>query len=95
MIGKTIELNDNNFKVDRLLGEGKSGYSYLISNEEEKFVLKQIHHEPCPYYDFDEDKLKSELKAYKLLNKLIEIPELISVNSQDDYLIKYSYQKRI
>jgi predicted Ser/Thr protein kinase len=88
MLGEIIELKDKNFKVDRLLGKGKSGYSYLITNDEEKFVLKKIHHEPCPYYDFDQDKLKSELKAYKILNKLIEVPELISVNAQDDYLIK-------
>ena len=45
-IMETIRLNEKEFSVIRLLGKGKGGYSYLVSNEAGEYVLKQIHPEP-------------------------------------------------
>ena len=43
-----ISVNDKTFFIKQLLGKGKGGYSYLVENEQnEEFVVKQIHHEPC------------------------------------------------
>ena len=38
------------YRLLRLLGRGKGGYSYLAEGEPGQVVLKQIHHEPCAYY---------------------------------------------
>ncbi|WP_290459378.1 hypothetical protein [Romboutsia ilealis] len=47
-----IKVNENEFKVIKLLGKGKGGYSYLVTDGKGKYVLKKIHHEPCNYYKF-------------------------------------------
>ena len=48
-----LSVNGKDYKVIKLLGHGKGGYSYLVENIDGiKFVLKQIHHEPCDYYTF-------------------------------------------
>ena len=48
-----ISVNDKKFFIKQLLGKGKGGYSYLVENEQnEEFVVKQIHHEPCDYYNW-------------------------------------------
>ena len=46
----TMSVNGKAFAVIKLLGKGKGGYSYLVSDREHNYVLKQIHHEPCSYY---------------------------------------------
>ena len=51
-IMKTITVNNREFKIIKLLGKGKGGYSYLVDNDNKKFVVKQIHHESCDYYKF-------------------------------------------
>ena len=48
--------NHREFDVLKLLGKGKGGYSYLVTDGTQQYVLKQIHHEPCDYYTFG-DKL--------------------------------------
>ena len=53
-------VNNAEFRVIKLLGKGKGGYSYLVTDGTAQYVLKQIHHEPCAYYTFG-DKLRSEL----------------------------------
>ena len=42
--------NGKEFEVIKLLGKGKGGYSYLVTDGDKEYVLKQIHHEPCSYY---------------------------------------------
>lgn len=72
----------------RLLGKGKGGYSYLVTDGETEFVLKQIHHEPCDYYQFG-DKLASELRDYARLRGLgIRMPELYAVDEPGERLLK-------
>ena len=54
------------YEIQRLLGKGKGGYSYLARRASALYVVKQIHHEPCSYYQFG-NKLDSELRDYALL----------------------------
>ena len=57
-----MKFKDKEFNVLKLLGKGKGGYSYLVEDGDHNlFVLKKIHHEPCSYYSFPEDKLSLEL----------------------------------
>ena len=72
-----MTLNSKTFDVIRLLGKGKGGYSYLVTDGARQYVLKQIHHEPCSYYQFG-DKLGSELRDYDRLQAIgIPLPELL------------------
>lgn len=86
-----MTVNKRSFNVLRLLGKGKGGYSYLVCDTEdqnEKYVLKQIHHEPCSYYQFG-DKLKSEINDYSRLKKIgIKMPEMIDVDIDNERILK-------
>ena len=64
-----MTVNGREFRVCKLLGKGKGGYSYLVMDGEREYVLKQIHHEPCNYYRFG-DKLASELRDYETLRRV-------------------------
>ena len=76
------------FEVIRLLGKGKGGYSYLVTDGDAQYVLKQIHHEPCDYYTFA-DKLGSELRDYETLKGVgIPMPELLAVDTAQERLLK-------
>ena len=59
-----LSVNGAEYAILRLLGRGKGGYSYLAQREGMQCVLKQIHHEPCEYYQFG-DKLAAELRDRK------------------------------
>lgn len=83
-----MTVNDTEYTVLRLLGKGKGGYSYLVTDGEREYVLKQIHHEPCEYYTFG-DKLQSELHDYKTLRALgIPLPQLLAVDKAQERLLK-------
>ena len=85
---KTLKVNDKEFNVLRLLGKGKGGYSYLVTDGENKYVLKQIHHEPCDYYQFG-NKILSEKNDYATLkNSTIRIPELIEIDEENERILK-------
>ena len=45
-----MDINGKDYTVIKLLGKGKGGYSYLVTDGTAQYVLKQIHHEPCDYY---------------------------------------------
>ena len=89
--GKTMEkitLNEKEYTVIRLLGKGKGGYSYLVTDGAGEYVLKQIHHEPCDYYQFG-DKLASERRDYERLRAVgIPIPELLEVDEKQERILK-------
>lgn len=77
MIPKTLDVNGKPFAIIKLLGKGKGGYSYLADDNGKKYVLKQIHHEPCDYYQFG-NKIESEINDYKKLKNIgINIPEIL------------------
>ena len=74
--------------VKKLLGKGKGGYSWLVSDGEADYVLKQIHHEPCDYYTFG-NKLESELRDYRCLKALnILMPEMLDVDEEQERILK-------
>ena len=69
-------------------GKGKGGYSYLVSDDKEQYVVKQIHHEPCDYYKFG-DKLQSEINDYKrLYNAGIKMPKMLDVDIDNERILK-------
>ena len=83
-----IAVNGRKFQILRLLGKGKGGYSYLVTDGESEYVVKQIHHEPCDYYQFG-DKLASELRDYDRLRTIgIPMPELLGVDKAEERLLK-------
>lgn len=83
-----LTVNDRSFSVIRLLGKGKGGYSYLVTDGQREYVLKQIHHEPCDYYTFG-DKLASELRDYDKLRRIgIPMPELLEVDRAQERILK-------
>ena len=83
-----MTVNGREYTVLRLLGKGKGGYSYLVTDGNCQYVLKQIHHEPCDYYTFG-DKLQSELRDYEQLKNLgIPMPELLDVDYSQERLLK-------
>ena len=88
MQNEAMDVNGRTFKVLRLLGKGKGGYSYLVADGTGEYVLKQIHHEPCDYYQFG-DKLASELRDYEKLSSIgIPMPRLLDVDRQQERLLK-------
>ena len=83
-----LSVNEKSYRVVRLLGKGKGGYSWLVTDGGKEYVLKQIHHEPCGYYTFG-DKLASELRDYGRLKDLgISMPELLAVDEDRERLLK-------
>lgn len=89
IVGSQFKTSFGTYYIEKLLGKGKSGFSYLAENNGKKFTLKLMHEEPCPYYDFKENKTKLEIKAYKKLSKhKISIPKLLEHDIEKNYLIK-------
>lgn len=85
---KTMTVNGKNYKIVKLLGKGKGGYSYLADDGIQEYVLKQIHHEPCDYYQFG-NKIEAELSDYnKLKNIGIKIPVMIDVDIPNERILK-------
>jgi len=84
----TMQINTSVFEPLKLLGKGKGGYSYLVTDGSGVYVLKQIHHEPCSYYQFG-NKLESELRDYRRLNELgIRMPKLLDVDEERERILK-------
>lgn len=85
---KTMQVNDREFLIRKLLGKGKGGYSYLASDGQRQYVLKQIHHEPCDYYQFG-NKVESEINDYGRLKSVgIRMPEMIEVDIPRERILK-------
>lgn len=88
MMPDSMTVNGAEYTVIKLLGKGKGGYSYLVTDGATQYVLKQIHHEPCEYYTFG-DKLQAELHDYKTLRKLgIPMPRLLAVDAPQERILK-------
>lgn len=83
-----MKVNGKDYEEIKLLGHGKGGYSYLVGQGEERFVLKQIHHEPCDYYQFG-NKLEAEKRDYERLSKTgILLPKLFEVDEAEERILK-------
>ena len=85
---KALTVNEKEYSIIKLLGKGKGGYSYLAEKDGKQYVLKQIHHEPCAYYNFG-NKIEAENHDYKrLLNAGIRIPEMIEIDIENERILK-------
>lgn len=85
---KMLTVNGKPFKIIKLLGKGKGGYSYLVTDGQNHYTLKQIHHEPCSYYQFG-NKLESEINDYKKLKKIgINMPDMIEFDVEKERILK-------
>ena len=83
-----MTVNGVEYAVLQLLGKGKGGYSYLVERDGVRYVLKQIHHEPCAYYQFG-DKLQSELKDYQRLQSIgVPMPQMLDVDQENERILK-------
>lgn len=88
MMGNKMYVNEKEYEIFRLLGKGKGGYSYLAGDGTKQCVLKQIHHEPCDYYQFG-NKLEAELNDYNRLKEIgIRIPVMFDVDIQNERIVK-------
>ena len=71
-----------------MLGHGKGGYSYLVTDGTKEYVLKQIHHEPCDYYQFG-NKIESEMRDYERLKEIgIPMPKMFEVDMEKERILK-------
>lgn len=87
--GDWVQTPLGRLQVRDYLGKGKSGYSYLARLGARIVVLKCMHDEPVPYYQFQDNKVKLEHKAYLRLKALgVPIPELLYYDTEKGYLIK-------
>lgn len=83
-----LRVNAKEYTIVKLLGKGKGGYSYLALDKDKKIVLKQIHHEPCDYYQFG-NKIEAEINDYNRLNNIgIAIPKMIDVDIREERIVK-------
>ena len=83
-----LSVNGKEYKIIKLLGRGKGGYSYLARDGEALVVLKQIHHEPCDYYTFG-NKIEAERFDYKrLCDADIRIPRMLDIDTENERILK-------
>lgn len=83
-----LRVNGKSYRIIRLLGKGKGGYSYLAADGDKEYVLKQIHHEPCDYYQFG-NKIEAEKRDYRRLKDIgIPLPELLDVDEENERILK-------
>ena len=87
--GQKIIANGNTYEITGLIAKGKGGYTYLAKTGNTAVAIKQIHYEPCDYFQFEDNKLNSELRDYKTLHDLgIPMPALLFYSEEEQYLIK-------
>lgn len=85
---ENISVNGKDYKIVKLLGKGKGGYSYLAERDGSQFVLKQIHHEPCSYYQFG-NKIEAEIRDYERLKNIgIRMPKMLEVDVANERILK-------
>lgn len=83
-----LDVNGKTYAIVRLLGRGKGGYSYLAKRDDVHVVVKQIHHEPCSYYQFG-DKMEAELRDYERLQDVgIAVPKLLDMDRKAERIVK-------
>ena len=76
------------YRILRLLGHGKGGYSYLTEDDGQRVVVKQIHHEPCDYYVFG-NKIEAEQRDYERLRAAgIRIPRMLAIDMDAECIVK-------
>lgn len=88
MTEEILHVNNTAYRIIRLLGKGKGGCSYLVTDGRASYVLKQIHHEPCSYYQFG-NKIESELRDYQRLRSIgIRMPAMLDADRENERILK-------
>ena len=83
-----MTVNGKSYTIIKLLGKGKGGYSYLAESGNNRYVLKQIHHEPCDYYQFG-NKLEAEIRDYRKLKEIgIKMPVMLETDVENERILK-------
>lgn len=83
-----LAVNGTTYRILRLLGKGKGGYSYLAESDGRQVVIKQIHHESCDYYNFG-NKIEAELRDYgRLLQAGMRIPRRHAYDTNTEQIVK-------
>lgn len=83
-----MTVNGKEYEIVKLLGKGKGGYSYLACDGTQRYVLKQIHHEPCDYYQFG-NKIEAEINDYNRLKSIgIPMPVMLDVDRAEERILK-------
>lgn len=86
--GSSVTVDGYILAVDKLIGHGKGGYSYLADHGGQLVVLKQIHHEPCSYYSFG-NKIEAEERDYQRLRQAgIRIPLMLAIDRERELIVK-------
>ena len=83
-----LNVNDVEYKVIKLLGKGKGGYSYLTERDNKCYVIKQIHHEPCDYYTFGNKIVAEQTDYQRLLQTGIRIPKMLDIDLENERILK-------
>ena len=87
-MSEILTVNGKEYKIIKLLGKGKGGYSYLAELDRTSVVLKQIHHEPCDYYSFG-NKIEAERFDYTRLSEAgIRIPKMLDIDIPNERIVK-------
>lgn len=85
---KELTVNGKAYHIIQFLGKGKGGYSYLAEDGMNRCVLKQIHHEPCAYYQFG-NKIEAEIRDYNRLKAVgIRMPAMLDVDVENERIVK-------
>lgn len=83
-----LTVNGKPYQIIQLLGKGKGGYSYLAYDGVNHYVLKQIHHEPCSFYQFG-NKIEAEIRDYDRLKAVgIRMPAMLDVDVKNERILK-------
>lgn len=87
-MNEIVSVCGREYRILRLLGKGKGGYSYLAQDGDELVVVKQIHHEPCDYYTFG-NKIEAERRDYSRLRSAgIRIPVMLAIDPEGERIVK-------
>ena len=87
-MAEQLNVCGKSYRILRLLGHGKGGYSYLAEGDGQQVVVKQIHHEPCDYYAFG-NKIEAERQDYERLKEAsIRIPQMLAIDMDAESIVK-------
>lgn len=88
--GETITTPAGRLRLERLLGRGKSGYSWLATRSGgDPVVYKHMHDETCAFYTFGDNKVEHEQQGWQRLQRAgIPMPAPLCFMPGDGYLVK-------